>query len=131
MFFHADGTAKTVGELYATVVNRPVQQMPTPPANPPQLQMTAANSDLAEMGNVLPSVSDTQTNDASQISVADEEPAQQPVVATNSYALWTAPSPPPAAPELRPLPQAAVVLSPGIMEVLASLTPVAINRRAA
>ncbi len=134
MFFHADGTAKTVGELYATVVNRPAQQMPTPPANPPQLQMAAANigvTDLDAIGNVLPSVTDTQTNDASQISVADGEPAQQPVVATNSYALWTAPSPPPAAPELRPLPQAAVVLSPGIMEVLASLTPVAINRRAA
>ncbi len=131
MFFHADGTAKTVGELYATVVNRPPQQMPTPPANPPQLQTAVANSDLAEMGNVLPSVTDTQTNDASQISVADEEPAQQPIVATNSYALWTASAPPPAATELRPLPQQAVVLSPGIMEVLASLTPVAINRRAA
>ena len=129
MFFHADGTAKTVGELYASVVNRPPQQMPTPPANPPQLQMTAANSDLADMGNVLPSV--TQTNDASQISVADEEPAQQPAPSLNSYALWTAPDRPPVATELRPLPQPAVVLSPGIMEVLASLTPVAINRRAA
>jgi len=134
MFFHADGTAKTVGELYATVVNRPAQQMPPPPPNPPQLQMAVANigvTDLAAIGNVLPSVTDTQTNDASQIMIADEEPAQQPIVATNSYALWTAPDRSPVAPELRPLPQAAVVLSPGIMEVLASLTPVAINRRAA
>ncbi len=131
MFFHADGTAKTVGELYASVVNRPPQQMPAPPANPPRLQMAAANSDLADMGNVLPSATDTQTNDAGQISVADEEPAQQPAPSLNSYALWTAPDRPPVATELRPLPQPAVVLSPGIMEVLASLTPVAINRRAA
>jgi hypothetical protein len=128
MFFHADGTAKTVGELYASVVNRPPLQMPAPPVNPPQQQMMAANMNLAEMGNVLPSVTDTQIADVSQI--ANDEPAQQPALWGNSYALWTTPNRPPAA-ELRPLPQQAVVLSPGIMEVLASLTPAAINRRAA
>jgi hypothetical protein len=131
MFFHADGTAKTVGELYASVVNRPPQQMPAPPANPPQPQMTVATIDLAEMGNVLPSVTDTQSADASQIAAANDDPAQQPVQPANSYALWTTPDRPSVVPELRPLPQAAVVLSPGIVEVLASLTPVAINRRAA
>ncbi|MEA2824259.1 MAG: hypothetical protein QOF03_741 [Alphaproteobacteria bacterium] len=129
MFFHADGTAKTVGELYASVVNRPPQQMPAPPANPPQLQMAVATSDFADIGNVLRSVSDTQSTDASQI--AADDPAQQPALRGNSHALWTTPDRPPVAPALRPLPQTAVVLSPGIVEVLASLTPVAINRRAA
>jgi hypothetical protein len=96
--------------------------------------MAAANiavTDLAAIGNVLPSVTDTQSADASQIATANDNPAQQPVQPANSYALWTAPAPPPAAPALRLLPQQAVVLSPGIVEVLASLTPVAINRRAA
>ena len=136
MFFHADGTAKTVGELYASVVNRQPLQMPAspPPAPSPQLQIAAANidvTDLAAIGNVLPSVADTQSADASQIAAVNDDPAQQPVQPANSYALWATPAPPPAAPALRPLPQAAVVLSPGIVEVLASLTPVAINRRAA
>jgi hypothetical protein len=134
MFFHADGTAKTVGELYASVVNRPPQQMPAPPANPPQPQMVASNidvTDLAAIGDVLPSVSDTQSADANQIAAANDDPAQQPAPLANSYALWTTPDRPAVVPELRPLPQAAVVLSPGIVEVLASLTPVAINRRAA
>lgn len=131
MFFHADGTAKTVGELYASVVNRPPQQMPAPPANPPQPQMTVATNDLADMGNVLPSVSVTPSTDASQIAAANDDPAQQPAPLANSYALWTTPDRPSVVPELRPLPQQAVVLSPGIVEVLASLTPVAINRRAA
>jgi hypothetical protein len=131
MFFHADGTANTVGELYASVVNRPPQQMPAPAANPAQPQMTVATIDLAEMGNVLPSVSDTHSAGASQIAAANDDPAQQSAPLANSYALWRTPDRPPVAPELRPLPQAAVVLSPGIMEVLASLTPVAINRRAA
>ena len=129
MFFNANGTAKTVGELYASVVNRPPLQMPAPAANPVQPQMMVATIGLADMGNVLPSVSHTQSADASQI--AADDPAQQPALRGNTYALWTTPDRPPVAPALRPLPQASVVLSPGIVEVLASLTPVAINRRAA
>jgi len=134
VFFHADGTAKTVGELYTSVVNRPPLQVLAPPANPPQLQMAAANidvTDVAAIGNVLPSVTDTQSADATQIAAANDDPAQQPVQPANSYALWTAADRPVVAPELRPLPQQAVVLSPGIVEILASLTPVAINRRGA
>ena len=130
VFFRADGTAKTVGELYASVVNRPPLQMPAPPANPSQLQMVAANVDLAGMGNVLPSVANTQAANVSQSALSDEDPAQQPAQRTNSYALWTTPDRPPVA-ELRPLPQQALALSPGIVEMLASLTPVVINRRAA
>jgi hypothetical protein len=91
--------------------------------------MAVATIGLADIGNVLPSVSDTQSAGASQI--AAEDPAQQSAPLANRYALWTTPDRPPVAPELRPLPQAAVVLSPGIVEVLASLTPVVISRRAA
>ena len=131
VFFHADGTAKTVGELYASVVNRPPLQTPAPAVNPPQLQIVASNADLADIGNVSPSVTDTQAADANPIALAQEDPAQQPAQAVNNYALWTAPDRPVATPELRPLPQQAVVLSPGIVEILASLTPVAVNRRAA
>ena len=131
MFFHADGTPKTVGELYVSVVNRPPPSMLASPANPPQLKMATANTDLADMGNVLASVTDTPAANASQVALADEGPAQQPAVAANTYALWTSSARPPAAPGLRPLSQQAVVLSPGIVEILASLTPVAINRRAA
>ena len=130
MFFHADGTAKTVGELYASVVNRPPLQMPAPPANPPQLQMMAANMDLADIGNVSPPVTNISAPDANQIALSNEDQAPQPALRGNTNALWTTPDRPPVD-VLRPLPQQALALSPGIMEILASLTPVAINRRAA
>jgi hypothetical protein len=131
VFYHADGTAKTVGELYASVVNRSPLQRPAAPANAFRPQMVAANVVTADMSDILTSVTQTQTADAGEIALSDEEEPQAPILRTNTYALWTTPDRPPAAPELRPLPQQSIILSPGIVEILASLTPVSINRRAA
>jgi len=131
VFYNADGTVKTVGELYASVVNRLPTQMPTPSANS-QTQMMAANVATADMANMLlPSIINTNTPGVGDVASSDEDVAQQPASPPNAYALWTTPDRPPAAPDLRALPQQSVVLSPGIVEILASLTPVAITRRAA
>ncbi len=130
VFFNADATAKTVGELYASVVNRAPQPMPASSVKL-QTQTVAANVATADIADLLPPVTNTTTQDVTDIASSDEDAAQQPALAANSYALWTTPDRPPAAPELRTLPQQPIMLSPGIVEILASLTPVAINRRAA
>jgi hypothetical protein len=129
VFYNADGTAKTVGELYASVVKRPPQQTPAPSANSPRLQMAATNIAMADVGNVLPSATQTPTTDVSQVALADEDESSQSAL-PNPYALWTTPDRPPVA-ELHTLPQQPIVLSPGVLEMLASLTPGAIARRAA
>jgi hypothetical protein len=130
VFYRADGTAKTVGELYASVVNRAPLQMRAPQANPPRLQMAAANVATADMGNLLMSVTQTPTADVGEIGPSDDGESHAPISPTKTYALWTTPDRPPAG-ELRALPQQPIVLSPGVLEMLASLTPVAITRRAA
>jgi hypothetical protein len=130
VFYRADGTAKTVGELYASVVNRAPLQMSAPPANLPRPQMAAANVVTADMSDLLTSAAQTPTADANQIALSDDDEPQAPTLPTNAYALWTTPDRPPVV-ELRALPQQPVVLSPGVLEMLASLTPVAITRRAA
>jgi hypothetical protein len=131
VFYRADGTAKTVGELYASVVNRAPLQTTAPSANPPP-QMRATNVATADMANMLlPSMTSATPPDVSVVASSDDDGAQQPVLAANSYAVWTTPDRPPAAPELHALPQQPIVLSPGVLEMLASLTPVAITRRAA
>ena len=127
MFCHADGTAKTVGEVYASVVNRPPPQMQTGRANPP-LQMVAANIEAADMGRMLMSPKNTSAADAKQIALSDGDEPQEPAVG-NPYAIWTSPERP-AAGELHLLLQPPVVLSAGFVEMLASLTPVATMRRA-
>ena len=129
MFCHADGTAKTVGEVYASVVNRPPQQIPAM-SNKAQPQMLAADIAGPDMGKVLTSVTNTSIPELRGINLSDDDEAQKPVATKNSYALWTTPDRPPAAPQLRLLPQPPVVLSAGIVEMLASLTPAATMRRA-
>src|SRR5260221_14310924 len=102
------------------------------PASPvkPQTQMVGANVAAAYIADLLPPITNTTTHDVTDIASSDED-AAQPASPPNAYALWTTPDRPPAAPELRTLPQQPIMLSPGIVEILASLTPVAINRRAA
>jgi len=128
MFCHADGTAKTVGEVYASVVNRPPPQMQAGRANPAQ-QIAAANIEAADMGRMLMSPTKTSAADANQIALSDGgEPQDEPAVG-NPYAIWTSPERP-AAGELHLLPQPPLILSAGFVEMLASLTPVATMRRA-
>ena len=129
MFCRADGTAKTVGEVYASVVNRP-PQIPAM-SNKAQPQMLAADIAGPDTGNALTSVTSTSIPELRGINLADDDAAQKPVATKNSYALWTTPDRPPAAPQLHLLPQQPVVLSAGLLEMLASMTPGAINRRAA
>ena len=127
MFCRADGTAKTVGEVYASVVNRPPQQMPASRAVAPQ-QMVAATIEAADIGTELMSATKAPAADANRIALSDEDEPQEPAPA-NPYAIWTTPARPAAA-ELRLLPQPPVFLSAGFLEMLASMTPAAINRRA-
>jgi hypothetical protein len=128
MFCHADGTTKTVGEVYASVVNRP-PQIPAM-STTAQPQMLAADIAGPDMGNVSTSVTNTSIPELRGISLSDDDKAQKPVAPKNTYAIWPSADRPPAAPQLRLLPQPPVVLSAGIVEMLAQLTPAATMRRA-
>ena len=127
-FYHADGTAKTVGEVYAWAVGVPPAQ--TPPASPnaaPQPQMIAANSASMDARDLLASFATPEP-----VAIAAEpEPDKRaaPAYRGGAAADWMGNSIR-TAPESNMLPQSPVLLSPGILEILATLSPVTIRRAA-
>jgi hypothetical protein len=126
-FYHADGTAKTVGEVYSSLVDRPPSQ--TPPASSPaapQTQMIAANVDTAAGQTVLAPSADSSAPQPSIASAKDDENSQ-PVFRSFVRADWSGRGVTPV--ETRTLPQPTVLLTPGMMEMLSSLSPVAMLRR--
>jgi hypothetical protein len=124
-FYHADGTAKTVGEVYAWAVDSPVSKMPVAASNPAPQQpaAVAANSTSVNVRDLMDSFT---TPERAEIT-APATFADNSISSYRSRDLSLAtitPTPP------RILPQSPVVLSPGIVEILAALSPVTIRRAA-
>jgi hypothetical protein len=127
-FYHGDGTPKTVGELYSSLVNPSPSQ--TPPAfSPaaPQTQMIASNVDSSAAQNVFASSVDSSPGQPTIASDHDSESNSRTAYRSLATADRAGRD---AAPLLmRGLPQANVLLTPGMMEMLSSLAPVATLRR--
>ena len=128
-FYHADGTAKTVGELYSWAVNDPITQAPGPSAivaSTPQPQLAAAVSASTNVRDllsafdaphqvVIPGELNADNNTAPTYRnrwAADRVGNGTSVVQSNA------------------LPRSPMLLSPGIVEILATLSPVSIRRAA-
>jgi hypothetical protein len=126
MFYRADGTSKSVSELYSAIVNQPSPQPPThmpSPHNPMEsaaMTSSAGAKDAADImsvfseplplrARVLASTADTNDLQSTPLDFyrgrTDVARVQTPV-------------------EIRSLPQSPMVLSPGIVEILALLSPV-------
>jgi hypothetical protein len=127
-FYHADGTPKTVGELYSSLVDRAPSQ--TPPAfSPaaPQTQMIASNIDSTAAQNVLAPSADSPLGQPtianSNDSASNARAAYRNFATADRVARDTAPM------SMHTLPQPAVLLTPGMMEMLSSLAPVTTLRR--
>jgi hypothetical protein len=128
-FYHADGTAKTVGEVYAWAVDSPgAKTSPALPAAAPQIQTRTVAANYAAM-------------DASALFSSLTMPERSPIMAERAtgastmadisrgetYSVRT-PAMAAVAPQI--VPQSPALLSPGILQILATLSP-AMTRRAA
>jgi hypothetical protein len=127
-FYHADGTAKTVGEVYAWAVDAPMPKIPVSPSNaaPQRPAAVAANSASINVRDLMDSFT---TPERVEITApAPVTAVDNSVSSYRSHGISVATAPP--APEPRILSRSPVVLSPGIVEILASLSPVTIRRAA-
>jgi len=121
-FYHADGTAKTVGEVYSSLVDGPASRaLPVSSPAAQQMQMIAANAKSAAIANVLASSADSSADRPAATSIDDADNSQ-PLFRSFARADQTGRAATP--PEPRILPQPPVLLTPGIMEMLATLSPV-------
>ena len=129
IFYRADGSAKTVGELYASIVgHQSSAQTPAISKPLPELRLLAANVTVADHNDAFaPLAQASQLDDTSKMqSDEDRQPPE-----TSVYPTWWRGQEPRLSVEPRLLPQAPVLLTPGIVEILASLGPAGIGRRAA
>ena len=135
-FYHSDGTAKTVGELYAWAVGQPDAQTPAKapaqPMSPPPVQIAAnpaSERTAAIYAFTVPErIEITAPRDATSEEASDSgesappppsSPAASPVLSPA-----TAPFP------LQGIPQAPVLLTPGVLQILATLSPAPAARAA-
>ena len=130
-FYQADGTPKTVGELYAWVVNGPAPAIPGgkgPAPQPPAIAMTAAAAQLtASLAPVTTPVMTAGTAVQANIAAPDGAAEQQPLF--HNLNSWMSGRQTRAV-EIRPLPQPPMLLTAGVVQVLASLSPVMTQRQA-
>jgi hypothetical protein len=127
-FYHADGTAKTIGEVYSWAVGSPPAQTARPSVNgaPSQLVAVATNATAVNVRDLMASFAAPEHAEVAVSSEAADTPAASYRTQNLPRAVvLAAPSPQPHI-----LPQSPVVLSPGIVEILASLSPAAIRRAA-
>ena len=130
MFYHADGTSRTVSELYGAIVNQSSEvptHMPSLPKTTPLAPVTtAANSGAKDASEIMSAFVEPLPPAAPSLGSSNELDNQQ---ATPLGFYRSAPrvSHGQAAVEVRPLPQSPMVLSPGVVEILASLSPVKIG----
>ena len=121
-FYRADGTAKTVGEVYSSLVNQTAGQPPstpkTAPAVPVRVSHSTANDAAAIMSafaEPIPSATASRTNFSDRGGEVSTH--------KGFYRGWTELSRD-EAPAMRSLPQQPMLLSPGVVQILASLSPV-------
>jgi hypothetical protein len=128
-FYRPDGTAKTLGELYTWAVNDPPTQTPAPSAvtaSSPQPQLATAVSTSVNARDLLSAFDPSHAEAIPEEITADDNTA--PVNHDRRAAEWMGRAT--AASESYTLPHSPMLLSPGIVEILATLSP-ATTRRAA
>lgn len=127
VFFHADGSAKSVGELYASVVDQPPAQAPSLPGKPaPAPQMIAENRQTVDPRGVFASFAEpgpSNTVTLPKTAIDPQPPHSSHIDIGWMSGLTTASQGP------RSLPQSPMLLSPGVVEILASLSPATMMRR--
>jgi hypothetical protein len=137
VFYHADGTAKTVGEVYNWAVNDTVTQTSAPVSasiSAPALRRTIAQPQGAAAPSADINARDVfRALDAPQRSTADRNVSSSTdyvarTVQRNLY-VAVAPNSGAAVAQSQGLPRSPMLLSPGVVEMLASLS--ATIRRAA
>ena len=122
-------SAKTLGELYTLAVNDPITQTPAPSAvtaPSPQPQLAAAVSASLNARDLLSPFDPSPPEAIPGEITTDDNTA--PVYRDRRAAEWMGRGT--AASETYTLPHSPMVLSPGIVEILATLSP-ATTRRAA
>jgi hypothetical protein len=128
-FYHPDGTAKTVGEVYAWAVDAPTNSTPSVPATAPSSpQASGVDSNVANLG-MSSDVSPLTTTD--RTTIASQSDADDNVVSAyrgRATVLWSNSNM--SSPQPSTAPQSPVLLSPGIVEILARLSPLPIRRAA-
>ncbi|HEX3484551.1 MAG TPA: transglycosylase SLT domain-containing protein [Micropepsaceae bacterium] len=128
VFYHADGTAKTVGELYAWAVNPSDGQTPAAvQAIPAQTQpaIVAPNSSAVDVSSLFASFAEPEHM---QITAAVQPDQSTPSELRRSDAYFgsTPLSTVPSVPQI--IPQSPALLSPGLVQMLAALSPAALRR---
>lgn len=125
VFYDTDGRAKTIGEVYAAVVN-PQGQAKTAPLPPPQLRLVAANDATARMAEGSTPVARLADTGKPDLPEAQDDESR-PLFRSESIGMAARTM---MDGELHPIPQAALVLTPDIVEILASLAPATLRRTA-
>ena len=125
-FYHADGTAKTVGEVYAWAVDSPAGQTPMPSTGVPTLrpQMIAANSSSLNARSLMASFAAPERDRISASAMPEGATYRGRATAD-----WFS-KPTMATPVPQSLPPAPLMLSPGIVEILATFSPASMRRAA-
>lgn len=135
VFYHADGTPKTVGEVYAWAVALPGQDGgQTAPASvtkaDPQVRTAATATPMttAQYAAMLNDASPETVRAARLPETGDETQKQsQPGPRYAISESWKAANAEPQISSAR-LPQSPLLLTPGVMEILAAFTPMGARR---
>jgi hypothetical protein len=122
-FYHANGTSKTVGELYSTITDQPSSSPPSSPKpTTPVPQMIAADQSGKDAAAIMSAFAQPSPSVTTVPPSGSDDSDQRSAAALFSRG-WTQTARnvfPVAVPVL---PQPSMVLSPGIVEILASLSP--------
>ncbi|HXJ02377.1 MAG TPA: transglycosylase SLT domain-containing protein [Micropepsaceae bacterium] len=126
-FYHADGTAKTVGEVYAWAVDAPDAQTPTtatttfvvaPPQSQPQ--MVAANFGGVDPDSLFAALNPPEHSEIAAMPASDADnvfpSVRRPAIDSPSVPSMTAMA-------AQVVPQSSVLLAPGVLQMLATLSP--------
>jgi len=125
MFYRADGTSKNVGELYGAIVNqsspRPPTHMPSPQKpKEPALVTIASNSGAKATAEIMSAFTEPVLPVAPVVTSLSDTDDSLPM---GFYRGPTDMARRQAPVEVRSLPQSPMLLSPGVVEILASLSP--------
>jgi hypothetical protein len=128
IFYRADGTAKTIGELYAWMIELPdvpksIQATGSAPARLGHSTIRGATETPIGDASFL---SDTSPNDPAPFHPAAGEKIRLPAALRPSMGWSSLEANPPAPSPM--LPQSPLLLSPGVVEILASLGPAGESR---
>ena len=126
MFYRTDGTSKTVAELYSVIVNQPSQtprHMPSLPVTaPPAPVLAAANSIVQQAGEVMSAFAEPLPSATPALGSSNAIGESQPASA-GFYRTWRETTGAQTPVQIQSLPQPPMILSPDVIEIIASLSP--------